>query len=87
MMKSLRFEIERVVSSGRFTTEEARRLLRFDWRSLSQELPTPVRQEADVVFHLIQGAVEEVDEGYVDDEDHPEMRKRLEALLSLLPKN
>ena len=86
-MNSLRLEIERVVSSGRFTTEEARRLLMLDWRSLSQELPTPVRQETDVVYHLIQGAIEEVDEGYVDDDDHPEMRKRLAAFLALLPKD
>ncbi len=85
-MNPLRTELQKVVSSGRFTTVEAKRLMGLDWRSLARELPTPLRNEAEDLYHLILGSIEEVAEGYVEDRDDPEMRARIEKLLHALPK-
>ncbi len=84
-MNPLKIELEKVLASGRFTTVEAKHLMGLDWHSLTSTLPTPARQETDVLYHFILGSIEEVEEGFIDDQDDAAMRARIKKLLPLLP--
>jgi len=72
------------VQGGRFSIESARRIKQYDWRNALQGLPVEVRKEAESLFYFIEGFVEEVDEGYVSDQDDPELHKRILELLQKL---
>jgi hypothetical protein len=72
------------VQGGRFSIESARRIKQYDWRNALQGLQAEVRKEAESLFYFIEGFVEEVDEGYVSDQDDPELHKRILELLQKL---
>lgn len=72
------------VERGRFSIESARRIKQYDWRNALQGLQAEVRKEAESLFYFIEGFVEEVDEGYVSDQDDPELHKRILELLQKL---
>ncbi|HVK54953.1 MAG TPA: hypothetical protein VM532_07980 [Burkholderiales bacterium] len=72
------------VSSGEFTIDAARKLLAHDWRSLIDSLPIETKREAETFFYFVEGFVEEVDEGFVDEDNDIELAERAIALLSKL---
>jgi hypothetical protein len=84
-MNPLRQKLVESAALPQFSVKDARVLLGLDWRSLTQPLPREVRQEADVLYHFVSGFVEEVDEGFVEGRDDPQIRDRIAKLLSLWP--
>lgn len=71
-------------SHGEFTTADARKLLSNDWRLLIGSLPDDTKREAETFFYFVEGFVEEVDEGFVDDGPDAELMNRAVSLLSKL---
>ena len=80
-MKTL---LHKAIASGNFTIESARELAATDWRSWVSELSGDVKTNAQVLFHFIEGYVEETDEGFVDEPNDPELYERTIALLDQL---
>lgn len=72
------------VSQGEFTTNGARKLLSNDWRLLISSLPDETKREAETFFYFVEGFVEEVDEGFVDDGADEELMNRAVSLISKL---
>ncbi|MEN9581349.1 MAG: hypothetical protein RJA70_4358 [Pseudomonadota bacterium] len=81
---TLKSILEPTIENGTFTIDAARKLAQLDWRSLLENLPTEVRSEAESLFYFIEGYVEEVDEGFVDQADDPELYERTKQILTRL---
>jgi hypothetical protein len=49
-----------------------------------RDYPAEIKGDAESLFYFIEGFVEEVDEGYVDEQDDPELYARTLELLKKL---
>lgn len=76
--------LNKSLSEGKFTVTDARSLLKNDWRALIRSLPTETMREAETLFYFIEGFVEDVDEGFVDDAPDEELKEKILCLLSKL---
>jgi hypothetical protein len=81
----LRLDLKQIVATSRFVINDAKQLLGYDWRPLTSDLPTAVRQEAEELYLQIMESVEKVEEGRVDDLNTPDILKRIEEFLKHLP--
>lgn len=81
---TLKSILEQAVADGRFSIESARRTLQYDWRSMIGEYSGETKREAETLFYFVEGYVEEVDEGFVDEKDDPELYERTRELLQKL---
>lgn len=81
---NLKFLIAESVSDGKFTTTDARKLLNNDWRHMIDSLSGDIKREAETFFYFVEGFVEEVDEGFVDEGPDEELMRRAVSLLSKL---
>lgn len=81
---SLKSILNQTVSKGEFTIYDARKLLEHDWKTLIKTLPIEIKREAETFFYFVEGFVEEVDEGFVDERSDSELAERAIALLSKL---
>jgi hypothetical protein len=76
--------LEQAVSDGRFSIESARRVIGYDWRTLISDQSGATKRDAESLFYFIEGYVEEVAEGFVDQKDDPELYERAQKLLAEL---
>jgi len=83
-MMTIKSLLQKATCTGEFTLESARELVRYDWRTMIRTLPTEAKQEAETLFYFIEGYVEEVDEGFVDEPNDPELYERSLSLLERL---
>ena len=81
---TLKSILEQAVADGRFSIESARRTIQYDWRSMIGECSGETKREAETLFYFVEGYVEEVDEGFVDEKDDPELYERTRKLLQKL---
>lgn len=81
MIKSL---LEPALESGEFTIDLARKIAQADWRTMVDALQGELKREAESLFYFIEGYVEEVDEGFVDEQNDPELYERAKKLLRKL---
>lgn len=72
------------VAHGALTTADARRLLSNNWRQLIGSLPEDTKREAETFFYFVEGFVEEVEEGFVDEGPDEDLTNRAASLLSKL---
>lgn len=77
-------QLEKAITSGKFTIESARELASSDWRSWAGQLSGDSKRNAEDLFYFIEGFVEETDEGFMDEPDDPELYERTVALLAQL---
>lgn len=78
---TLRSILQQAVADGKFSIESARRTLQYDWRSIIGECSDETKREAETLFYFVEGYVEEVEEGFVDEKDDPELYQRTRELL------
>jgi hypothetical protein len=76
-MSMLTKEIESVIANRVLASREAKRLLQFDWKAEFSQYSKPLQQRADEIYHLLLGSVEEVEEGYVDDETDYDLLEKI----------
>lgn len=76
--------LEQAVSDGQFSIESARRIVGYDWRTLTGECAGEMKRDAESLFYFIEGYVEEVAEGFVDAHNDPELYQRTKELLAKL---
>ena len=81
---TLKSIFEEAIADGRFSIEAARRAIRYDWRSMIGECSGEAKREAETLFYFIEGYVEEVDEGFVVENNDPELYERARQLLPKL---
>ena len=81
---TLRSILEPAIENGVLTIDSARKLAQVDWRRLIGRLQGEVKSEAESLFYFIEGYVEEVDEGFVDEPNDPELYERTKRLLKKL---
>ena len=81
---TIRSLLEPAVEAGEFTIDLARKVVQADWRTLIGALRGELKCEAESLFYFIEGYVEEVDEGYVDEPNDPELYERTKELLTKL---
>jgi hypothetical protein len=80
----IKMALTRAVLDGRFSIESARLIKKSGWRSALKAFPTEIKIEAESLFYFIEGFEEEVNEGYVDAEEDPELYGRILKLLKKL---
>ena len=76
--------LQQVIKDGSFSLKAAREVLLHDWRTMVLSLSNDTKREAETLFYFIEGYVEEVDEGFVDNANDPELFKRTIDLLKKL---
>jgi hypothetical protein len=81
---SIKEILEQATSDGRFSIEAARAVVQHDWRGLIGECAAEIRSETETLFYFIEGYVEEVEEGYLDESEDPELYTLTRALLKKL---
>lgn len=81
---TIRLTLEPAVAAGEFTIDFARKVIQTDWRTLIASLPDELKREAESLFYFIEGYVEEVDEGFLDQPNDPELYERTKKLLAQL---
>jgi len=76
--------LEPAIKEGVFTIVFAREVVQADWRTMIGSLNGELKREAESLFYFIEGYVEEVDEGFVDQPNDPELYERTKKLMTKL---
>ena len=76
--------LQEATKDGGFSVEAARGVLLHDWRTMILSLSNDTKRDAETLFYFIEGHVEEVDEGFVDNANDPELFERTTELLKKL---
>ena len=84
LQMTIREILQEGVKEGVFTIQFARKLKKQDWRNWIQTLSDETKKEAENLFYFTEGFVEEVDEGYIEENDDPELFDRLKKLMANL---
>jgi len=84
-MTNLKAEIDNVISKGIFNVRVAKYLNSLKWQELTISYPDNIKNEIETFFLFITGLIEEVEEGFVDDEENDlELLKRAKKLFEQL---
>ena len=81
---SIKAILSPIAESGEFSIESARAIVQSDWRTMIECLQGELKAEAESLFYFSEGYVEEVDEGFVEQRDDPELFERIERLIDQL---
>jgi len=76
--------LEPAVEEGVFTIDFARKVVQSDWRTMIGALQCDLKRESESLFYFIEAYVEDVDEGFVDEPNDPELYEKTKKLLAKL---
>ena len=85
MTNRLQTELHNILNGNRFTAIEARALLSFDWEKDIVDLPRRIQGDVREFYIFVQSQIDEVDDGFADDANRPDMLSRISVLLAALP--
>ncbi len=73
--------LEEAIVSGKLSYASAKQILNSGWRGWIAQFPKDIRQEAETFFYLLEGYVEEIDEGFFEDVNNQELYARAVNML------
>lgn len=78
---NLKSVLEEAVCNGELSIQSARRAIQYDWRSMIKQCPEETRRDAETLFYFIEGFVEEFDEGFIAENNDPELYEKTRLIL------